>query len=146
MENAAQFPLRLDSAFFTRIEASRTPQVPELCELNLSFAVRIHTDKFPQHLQIDLRLESVPDRPVTLCVEMVGQFSHVEDEPLLGKDALVSFVNERGLHVLWPYVARMVRDITSNMGTNPIDLVTPYRFEVTSDAVIEDSKEALGVD
>ena len=48
---------------------------------------------------------------------------------MLDREDLPALVNERALHVVWPYLVVMVRDLTSQMGMPPVGVPTPYEFD-----------------
>jgi hypothetical protein len=131
MNQEAVFPYQLDRAFFVNLQARRAPQVPEQVSLKFSVGVRVQDQQFPDKLQVDIKLETVgDDQPFTLIAELVGLFVLVENVPEPTPDIIPTFVNKWALHLLWPYMAQMLRIITGQMGTNPIDFRTPYAFQV----------------
>jgi preprotein translocase subunit SecB len=129
MTQEIQFPLRLQHAFFTSLEFRRVPEVPASLQVNVSVEVKVHSEKFPDLLQIDLRVKTQDEQPLMFSVELVGIFSLVEEQPRPDHNTLSDFVNQRALHMLWPYAAQIIRQITSQMGVNPLNIPTPYIFD-----------------
>ena len=129
MTPETRFPFRLDSAFFTSLQFRRVPELPDPLQLGIVTQVRLHSEHFPDKLQIDLKIGTPDDQPLMLSVELVGLFSAVEGEPKPDHDVLYDFVNEKALHMLWPYVAQIVRQITGQMGTDPVNIPTPHAFD-----------------
>lgn len=129
MTREIRYPLRLKNAFFTSLQLSRVPELPESLELNLDIQVAVNDKQFPDLLQIRLKLETPGEQPLMLSAELVGFFSRVEELPKPDRSIISDFVNEQGLHMLWPYMAQMLRLVTGQMGMNPINIRTPYMFD-----------------
>ena len=132
MTQETRFPLRLDNAFFTSLQFRRIPELPDPLQLGIITQVRLHSEHFPDKLQIDLKVETPDDQPLTLSVELVGLFSAIEGEPKPDPGILSDFVNERALYMLWPYIVQIVRQVTGQMGTNPVNILTPHTFDFKS--------------
>ena len=128
MTQETRFPWRLDNAFFTSLRFRRVPELPDPLQVGITTQARLHSEHFPDKLQIDLKIETPDDQPLMLSVELVGLFSAVEGEPKPDPSILADFVNEKALYVLWPYIVHMVRQITGQMGTNPVNISTPHSF------------------
>lgn len=129
MTQETRFPLQLDNVFFTSLQFRRVPELPDPLQLNILTQVRVYGEQFPDRLQIDLKIETPDDQPLMLSVELVGLFSAVEGQPKPDPSILSDFVNEKALYMLWPYMVQVVRQITSQMGTNPVNIMTPYVFD-----------------
>jgi hypothetical protein len=129
MNQKARFPYRLDNAFFMSLEVNRLPQMPDRLDLGFGVQIRVVEEKFPDVLQVDIRLETLEDQPLTVQAHLVGLFSLVDGVSKPARDIIPSFVNNQALHALWPYMAQMLRIVTGQMGTNPIDIKTPYEFQ-----------------
>ena len=101
-------------------------------QLNLTFGVevRVQEERFPDTLQVDIRLKTLEDQPLTMHAELVGLFSLVDGAPQPVRDIIPDFVNNQALHMLWPYMAQMLRIVTGQMGTNPINIKTPHEFQI----------------
>jgi hypothetical protein len=62
-------------------------------------------------------------------VEVVGLFDLIEGQPEPDRSIIGDFVNERALFMLWPHVTHTVKQITGQMGVNPVNVRTPDTFE-----------------
>lgn len=130
MPQKLRFPFRLSHAFFTSLKFFRNPEVPNELQLQLSTAVRVLEGNFPERLEIHLKLETLGEPPLMFSIELVGLFDLIEGEPEPERSIIPNFVNERALYMLWPYLSQIVRNITGQMGTNPLDLPAPFSFEI----------------
>jgi preprotein translocase subunit SecB len=128
MTNEPRFPFKLDNACFKSLEFYRESKLPKQHEIPITVALKVHDNDFPDRVQIDLRLESAEDGPLRLCLELIGLFTLVEDRPIPDQSVLLDFINEQALHMLWPYLNQAVRQITTMMGSNPVDIKTPSAF------------------
>jgi preprotein translocase subunit SecB len=129
MAQEARFPIRLTDAFFSSLQFRRVPEMPDPLQVNFNVHVRVHGEQFPDNLQINLQVETLDDQPLMLSLELVGLFRVVGDRPGLDRSVLPDFVNERAIHMLWPYVVQMIRQVTAQMGIKPVNFPTPYKFE-----------------
>jgi len=128
MTQDAEFPFELDDAFFTTLRFNRLPELPPTLNLEFSVEVKIHEEQFPDRLQIDVRLVTPGEQPLTLLLELVAVFTPVEGRSVPSPERLSDLVNKRALHMLWPYMVQMVRQMTAQMGMPPVNLGTPYAF------------------
>jgi len=128
MTQEIRFPLRLQKAFFKSLQFKRSPTIPERSQLPISVLLRVLDKDFPDTLQIELKVETVGEQPLALSLELVGQFSQVEDRPKADRSVIPSFINEQALHMLWPYMVQMIRLVTGQMGMSPVDIPIPYLF------------------
>jgi hypothetical protein len=119
---------QLTEAFFTTIEFRRASEVPEPLHVRFNVQLRVHGDRLPERLQVDLKLETVEDQPLTMVLEVVGLFVGVEGQLEPDSSELSRFVNERALAMLWSYMVQMTRLTTSQMGMSPVKLATPAEF------------------
>lgn len=128
MDKNLRYPFKLNNAFFSTLKFSRPEKVPEET-LPTSFEVKINVteDNFPEHLQIRLRMETTPEVPFEICIELIGLFDLVEGHNP-DQSIIPDFLNERALFMLWPYITQTVAQITSTMGMDPIKLATPYSY------------------
>lgn len=119
---------QLTEAFFTTVEFRRMPEVPDSLNVRFNVQLRVHGDKLPERLQVDLKLETLEDQPVTMLLEVVGLFKGKSEEPAPDSEELSLFVNERALFILWSYLVQMARLTTAQMGMDPVKLPTPHEF------------------
>lgn len=143
MTEELRFPLRLEHAFFTSLEFFRAPELPDPVDIDVGAHVRVQAERFPERLQVDLKVETPSNQPLTFCVELIGIFGPIENQPKPNSSIISEFMNERALHMLWPYAEQMIRLVTSQMGMNPLNIRTPYLFDVVPP---EQVPELAGVD
>jgi preprotein translocase subunit SecB len=129
MTDELRFPFQLRNAFFKSLEFYRDSNLPKQFEFPITVSINVHADDFPARVQVNVKLETPDDGPLKLCVELIGLFVLVENHPAPDESILPDFINERALHMLWPYLYQAVRQITAMMGTNPVDIKIPYAFE-----------------
>ena len=145
MTHKMRYPFRLDNAFFKALEFHRIPKLPEPLQFEITSEIRIHSGRFPEALQVDLKVSTAPEKPLTFCVELVGIFELVENQPAPDADMIECFVNERALHMLWPTAEQMIRLITSQMGMNPLKIPRPYEFTVAlEEQTVAEPRDATG--
>ena len=128
MEHVLKYPFRLDNAFFISLHFARVPEMPDQIELNLPAQLKVREENYPSRLQIDLKLETEDDSPLSLCLELVALFDLLEGYPEPERSIIPDFVNEQALHMIWPYMTQMVTQVTSQMGMNTQQLQTPYIY------------------
>lgn len=119
---------QLAEAFFTTLEFRRTPEVPDSLNVRFNVQLKVHSERLPERLQVDLKLETMDDQPLMMVLEIVGLFEGAGDQTELNDDEISRFVNERALFMLWPYVVQMTRLTTAQMGMDPVKLPTPHEF------------------
>lgn len=141
MAQETHFPFRLGNAFFTNLQVSRLPAMPDQLTMKFAVDVRIQDHKFPNELQVDVRLRTLGEQPLTLNIELVGLFGLVDGAPEPSPDIISDFINQRALFMLWPYLVQMVKQVTAQMGTNPVNITTPYSFHVESVERVTESAE-----
>lgn len=124
----------LTDAFFTSLEFRRVPEMPQPLNLNFNVQLKVHGERLPEILQIDLKLATFEDQPLTMILELVGLFKSPEDQPQPGSDELSRFINERALVALWPYIVQMSKLVTSQMGIAPVKIRTPHTFQFAPEA------------
>ena len=124
------FPFRLREAFFIELRFNRAPEVPQQLQLNFSTAIKVVKEKFPDNLQVNVKLSTkdVPPQPIDISVELVGLFDLVENQGTPEPEILDKFLNERALFILWPYISQCIKQITVQMGMGPINLPIPFYF------------------
>jgi preprotein translocase subunit SecB len=128
MTQEVQFPIRLSDAFFTSLQIRRMPNIPEPMEIAITLGVRVHSEQFPDSLQIDLKVETAPDQPLLLSLELVALFELIEGHTRPDRSIIPEFMNQRALYMLWPYIAQIIKQVTALMGMNPVSLRTPEVF------------------
>src|SRR5574341_2005610 len=133
MPSESRFPYRLQSAFFITLHFERKPEVPVPLQLTFGIYLKVVDEKFPDNLQINLKVETTgDDPPVKLVVETVGLFALIENLPKPNKDIITPFLNERALFILWPYLSQIVRQMTALMGIQAIDILMPNILDTPS--------------
>lgn len=143
MTQNVKFPLRLTHSFFKSLNFSRASELPEPLKVEIMAEIKVRHRNFPDQLQIDLKLETAEGQPLMFCIELVGLFNLVEDQPRPSREILPDFVNQRALHMLWPYVAQMIRIVTGQMGMNPVTIPIPHYFEFSpADELVEAQESA----
>lgn len=130
MLQETHFPFRLKQAFFKTLEFHREPEMPEQLNVNFSVQVKTHDEGLPDRLEIHLKIETPEGQPLTFCVELIGIFGPIEDMPEPSHDILAEFVNERALHMLWPYLYQITHQVTGQMLANPLKIPTPHMFDL----------------
>lgn len=129
MDPRIRFPFLLERAFFKSVKFDREAEVPDPIELNFSVGLRVHEEHFPDGLQVDVKIETQGEQPLSIRLELIGMFSLVEGFPEPEPDIIPAFINEQALHMLWPYIAQMARQITTHMFMGPLDMPIPYVFD-----------------
>lgn len=124
----------LTDAFFTSLEFRRVPEMPQPLNLSFNVQLKVHDERLPEILQIDLKLATFEDQPLTMILELVGLFKRPEDQAQPGTDELSHFINERALVALWPYIVQMSKLVTSQMGIAPVKIRTPHAFQFAPEA------------
>jgi len=124
----------LTDAFFTSLEFRRVPEMPQPLDLKFNVQLKVHRERLPEILQIELKLATFEDQPLTMILELVGLFRSPEDQLQPGSDDLSRFINERALVALWPYVVQMAKLVTSQMGIAPVKIRTPHSFDFAREA------------
>jgi hypothetical protein len=135
-----RFPFRLADAFFITLELHRKSEVPSSLEQRFSVEARVDADQFPDSLQVGLRVASIDeDPPFKACIEIVGLFDHIPEQPLPDQNIINDFVNERALYILWSYIEQTIRQTSALMGMPPVKIKNPYHFAVESPESTEPS-------
>jgi preprotein translocase subunit SecB len=130
MTSIKHFPLQLERVFFTDIKVKREPVVPEPLQVGFSSQVKTVEKDLPEKLQVNLKTTSIESSPVNFDIELVGIFTRIDKNIIIGGDDLVEFMNERALPTLWPYLVNLVFQLTSQMGMRGIFIPTPANFEI----------------
>lgn len=123
-----RFPFRLINAFFIALEARRPPEIQGTSELTFSIQIKVVDERFPERLQVNLKVETAANQKLTLKAELVGLFDLVEGQPAPDHGLISDFINERALFQMWPYITRKIRDLSLEMAVDPVNLPIPYSF------------------
>lgn len=132
------YPFILKNALFTKLEFSRESQAIEDVQIKFSFQIRINADRYP-HIEIFLKLETLEETPVKIFLELVGIYDLAEGFEPPDRDIVNEFVQEKAIFMLWQYLNQTIKQITTMMGINPLNLDTPvaFNFELPSLSVEE---------
>ena len=128
----ARFPFRLANAFFTALEARRPPEIHDASKLNFSIQIKVIEEHFPERLEVNLKVETTANQPLTLKIELVGLFDLVDGQPVPERGIIPDFINERALFQMWPYITQKMRNLSIEMAANPVNLPVPYSFSFAS--------------
>ena len=138
------FPFRLTNTIFSRLTFTRQPEVPGNLQLKINANVQMHLANLPDGMQVDIRLETLDEQPLTFAIELIALFETIDNEsegdeidPQLAKD----FVNQRAFYMLFPLVRQKISEITYIMGVKPVNLPMPVSVEIPLD---EDDPEKMG--
>jgi hypothetical protein len=119
----------LQETFFIRLNFKRGTTIPSPVEIPISAQVKVVDKDFPK-IQINLQVSSLDPQPVNLDIEMVAVFNYVGGDLDRGRNLLPVFLRDKGLHMMWPAIAIMMRNITSQMGMPPLNIKTPLKFDI----------------
>lgn len=128
MKTPTKYPFQLSNSFFKLIQISRVGQLPDPVNLQLETQIRTREQEQPDILQVDFRISTPGNQPVSINIEMVGIFNLIKGEPEQDLEAIKEFVLDRGLFMLWSIMAQLVKQITAQMGMKPLNVVTPSEF------------------
>jgi preprotein translocase subunit SecB len=127
MANASKYPYEALNIFAISLSFKRNNSIPENIEIPISTEIKVVEPGFPR-LQVNMRVKTPPDSPFSFNIETVGLFDYVGEKGEYDKELNKEFVTEKALHILWIYASQLVRIITGQMGTNPINIKTPLAF------------------
>lgn len=130
MTPETKYPFKLTHVFFSTVNCRRKPEMPADIETEFSIQVRVEHGDYPQKLQVNLKIESPDDSPLTVQLELISIFELVEDLPKPAVSEVMDFLNDQALHMLWPYVKQMISQLTGQMGMNPVNIPTPYSYNL----------------
>ena len=128
MKENLNFPFKLVTTLFSFIQCARKPEIPDDFQLGVNIQLNVLDDDFPQKIQINLKVFSLPDQPFYFNLELIAIFIPTNQPTSFPKENIPDFVNQRALFMLWPYIVSEVRDLTVKMGINSITLETPSEF------------------
>lgn len=118
-------PFRLSNTFFAYVKIERAPSAPDGMDMHAEIGARMITSRLPELLEVQLRLETSDERPLSMQVMLIGLFTRIEDTPEPDSAAILAFVNNRALPVLWAYIDQMIVQVTAQMGIAPVRLAYP---------------------
>jgi len=127
MANGSKYPFAQLDIFIISLSIHREQSVPAGVEIPVTAEIKIAEPGFP-HLQVNMKLLTPPDKPIRFSIEAVGQFDYIGNQKGYDKELNQEFVKEKALHILWTYLAQLVKLITSQMGMNPLTLRVPLEF------------------
>lgn len=123
----------IQNVIFKSVHISREGQVSTPLDIQLFSEIKVREQERPDLLQVDLRVTSSEDSPVTLQLEVVGLFRLIEGEEQPDKAAIHQFVFNTGVFSLWPTMSYMVRTVTTHMGMSPLSVNMPVDFQRSFD-------------
>ena len=129
MTQQTKYPFKLESAFFARVALERIPQLPDE-EFEIQFSVQGKTveEQFPDVLEVQLKVQTLGEQPVTIDAIVVGKFILIEGAPEPDPSIIQRFLDEQALCILWAYLDQMVVQMTAQMGIKPIRLLPSPEF------------------
>lgn len=132
MDDQTKYPFKLVNVFLISLSMSRINELPNPLELQVAVEVKYIEPGFPT-LQINMKVSSTQDAPLSFNLEAVGLFEFIGDDTEYDRELNREFVFERGLHMLWIFISQTIRLITSQMGMNPLNLQAPISFVSNQD-------------
>lgn len=124
------YPFSLADVFFVSLNFRRMPKMPEPLEININAQTKVVLESYPEKLQVNLKLITPEDSPLTFSIETVGMFDYTGDDPEKDKSLIALFIANRGLHMMWGYLKQLIQIITGQMGMRPINLSIPVTFDL----------------
>jgi hypothetical protein len=121
MTSRINYPFNLDNAFFVCLDFQRLATVPNNLALGIGTEIKVVTEKYPDQLQVNLRINSQDGEPLKLSMELVALFKYTGNSPDQDKEKFIDFLNDRGLIMVWPYLNQMLKFITSQMGMQALN-------------------------
>jgi preprotein translocase subunit SecB len=141
MAQEIDFPFQLNNAFFVNLQLSRLPVIPDQLTMKFAVDLKVQDQKFPNELEVYVRLRTLEEQPLTFNIELVGQFSLIEGTPAPSPDIISDFINKQALFMLWPYLVQVIKQVTAQMGTNPVNIATPHSFHIELAKQVTESVE-----
>ena len=133
MTSRINYPFNLGNAFFVCLDFQRQAAVPSNLTLGIVTEIKVVTEKYPDQLQINLRINSQDGDPLKLSMELVALFNYTGNSPDQDKEKIIDFLNDRGLIMVWPYLNQMLKFITSQMGMQALNLNLPPELYLDPD-------------
>jgi preprotein translocase subunit SecB len=128
MTQKMQYPLKLNQAFFAQVRFERIPKMPEAFEVLVGVQAKIVDKRFPEVLEVHLRVETPDDQPLMMQIVVIGIFGLIKGASEPDRSIIQGFAVERAFPVLWAYMDQMITQVTSQMGMPPVRLVSPVEF------------------
>lgn len=132
------YPFQLDNIFFIEIKAKRIPDLSSSISVNGQVKVSQNPESQDQ-TQVNLIIKTEEKSSLELSLELVAIFKHREQhaqEPL----AIYRFLQDRGMFILWSYMAQMIKLITSQMEMKGFNIGMPEEFG------LEELKKAMNIE
>ena len=133
MTGRINYPFNLDNTFFLCLDFQRQAAVPSDMVIGIGTEIKVVTEKYPDQLQVNLRVNSPDGEPLKLSMELVAIFKYTGSMPDQDKDKFIDFLNDRGIIMVWPYLNQMLKFITSQMGIQPLNLNLPQEIYLDPD-------------
>jgi hypothetical protein len=133
MTSRINYPFYLDNAFFICLDFQRQAAVPSNLTIGIGTEIKVATEKYPDQLQVNLRINSQDGEPLKLSMELVALFKYTGNSPDQDKDKFIDFLNDRGLIMVWPYLNQMLKLVTSQMAIQPLNLNLPPEIYLDPD-------------
>jgi preprotein translocase subunit SecB len=124
------YPFQLKDVILISLHAGRQAVIPDVVSVNVAAGVRIVDDQYPR-LEIGLKMRTQGEpKHITFDLELVGIFELAEGAAEPDRAIGTEFASNRALFILWAYADQTVRQLTSQMGVNPIKLLPPHQFTI----------------
>src|SRR5688572_7615280 len=127
MTEEQRYPYQLVNTFLVSMSFSRAQKLPPTMELPTNIGIQYTEPGFPR-IQVALKLNSKEDSLVPFNLEVIGLFDYIGQKKNYDKELNKEFVEERALHTLWLYSSQMIKLVSSQMGMNPLQLLSPVSF------------------
>jgi hypothetical protein len=139
MTSSINYPFNLENAFFICLDFQRQAAVPSNLTIGIGTEIRVVTEKYPDQLQVNLRINSQDGEPLKLSMELVALFKYTGNSPDQDKDKFIDFLNDKGLIMVWPYLNQMLKFVTSQMAMQPLNLNLPPEIYLDPDLFKSDN-------
>jgi hypothetical protein len=74
---------------------------------------------------------TIDEQDLELSVELIGLFERLNSEPEPDPNKTMEFVEQRALFVLWAILNQFIKQVTANMGMEPLNFKIPADFKLT---------------
>lgn len=123
------YPFEYIDLFLTTVEFSREPDLPPGQKLQFEVQVKSILEKFPDQIQISIRLFNSKPSPLYIRMEMVGLFKYTGNNPDEDVKLVEEFMFAEAVPSLIPTLLPTVRSIGANMGVHGINLTWPGKYK-----------------